>query len=775
MSINPHRSTAITYKQHYRTPVRIWIILSAIALFIGVFIYWQTESYKRSLLNEIYHAASIELSANASSLSTAIESRFLLSSGLKAFVTTEVTKHHELNQPQFETFASQFMNKLNGVRNLSVYPNGIATYVYPLKNNEAIVGMNLLTHPNPYIRHNAERTMYVDYITILGPFELSQGGLGMLSRQSIYDGNNTFWGFVSVVLDIPPILEEAELFHTNKGIDLAIKANDQIIMGDPKLFDNPKLTDIVALPEGSWVLSALPKQVKLDSVHSKVGFIQMISAISLLLLLYFLYIQLTQKAKLQALVNDRTLSLELANKQLEFTYSELTLTEEELRGQYELLENKEQTVRHMAYHDPITGLSNRAFFNEHLEEIISTSGQGSQRLAVLFLDLDHFKMTNDTIGHYYGDVLLNEVGQRLLKLLTNGEIISRIGGDEFTIILPKINHIDEVRQLAQDVNDLFQQPFLLKNTEHFVTTSIGIALFPDHGNNASTLVMNADMAMYRAKEEGKNQFRFYDSSLNPDAESTMEIKNSLRRALDRNEFLIQYQPQVQVTTGQITGLEALIRWNHPSRGMVPPSSFIPIAEDTGLIVPIGEWVLRMACEQAKAWQLAGLPPIRIAVNLSARQFMQKNLTERIKQILAETELEPKYLELEITENIAMKDDRLSTLHELRTMGITISIDDFGTQYSSLSYLKRLPVNKVKIDRSFVNGISIDLKDEAIIHAMLLIAQRLNLTVIAEGVETIEQFQFLKEHHCDSIQGFLFYQPEPAEMIEMLLWKQAATN
>lgn len=763
-----------TARQLYTTPVRIWIILITITLIIGVFIIWQTNSYKNNLLKGIYNDAYVELSANASSLTTALESRLLLSSGLHAFVSTEISDGHTLIQSHFETFASLFMRKMNGVRNLSVYPNGIAAYVYPLKNNEVILGLNLLTHPDPDIRHNAERTMLIPNITILGPFELSQGGLGMLSRQSVFDGN-TFWGFVSVVLDIPPILREADLLSQNKGIELAIKANDQVILGDPQLFDTSKIKTVVALPEGSWLLAAMPKQAKLDSVHSKVRFMRMISAISLLLLIYFLHIQLTQKAKLQALVNDRTLNLEKTHKKLKATYKELTLTDEVLRGQYELLENKEQTVRHMAYHDAVTGLSNRAFFNEHLEKIISNSNQDSHPIAVLFLDLDHFKMTNDTIGHHYGDVLLNEVGQRLIQTLTDGEIISRIGGDEFTIIIPVVTDIEEVRHIAQAVNDLFQQPFLLKDMEHFVTTSIGIALFPEHGKDASTLIMNADMAMYRAKEEGKNQYRFYDFSLNPDAKATMKMKNSLSRALDRNELLIHYQPQVQVTTGKIIGLEALIRWNHPSLGMIPPCSFIPIAEDSGLIVPIGEWVLRMACAQNKAWQLAGLPPLRIAVNLSAKQFMQKNLTERIKQILAETELEPKYLELEITENIAMKDDKLSTLHELRNMGITISIDDFGTQYSSLSYLKRLPVNKVKIDRSFVNGISVDQKDEAIILAMLLIAQRLNLTVIAEGVETKEQLQFLQGNHCDDIQGFLFYKPQPAELVEQLLLMQSITD
>jgi diguanylate cyclase (GGDEF)-like protein len=755
----------------YTTPMRIWVILGVLFFILGSLVLWYTSSYQSRLLKETYRNAAFELSANASTLSSIINSRILHSNGLYAYVSTEINEGHDVNQASFEVFAARFISKSIGVRNLSIYPDGIAKFIYPLQNNEELSNLNLLTHTDPAIRLNAERTMQTTSMTFLGPFELTQGGLGMLTRQAVFK-DNLFWGFVSVVLDVPPIFEEAGLHDLNKGIDLAIRANTGILLGDPQLFESTQLRELVSLPEGSWELSARPKQATLDSVHSKVLGLQLTSLLSLILLIYFLYVQLTQRAKLQALVHDRTLNLELTNKQLEATYNELTSTEEELREQYELLEHQEAAVRHMAYHDSITGLYNRAYFNEYLENLIKEMDQATHRVAVLFLDLDHFKMTNDTIGHYYGDILLNEVGHRLKGLLTHGEIISRFGGDEFTIIIPEITNDECVQQLAQQVNDLFHQPFILKNTEHFVTTSIGVALYPDHGTDAATLIMNADMAMYRAKDEGKNQYRFYDYTLNPDAEMTMEMRNSLSRALDRDEFMVYYQPQVEATTGRIIGLEALLRWNHSKRGMISPSSFIPIAEDTGLIVPIGDWVLRMVCAQSKAWQRAGLPPIRIAVNLSARQFIQNNLTSRITCILAETELDPTYLELEITENIAMRDDKLSTLQELRQMGITISIDDFGTQYSSLSYLKRLPVNKIKIDRSFVHGISQDPKDEAIILAMLLIAHRLNLTTIAEGVETDEQLKFLCANNCQDIQGFLFHRPQPAEQIEEILFAQA---
>lgn len=758
----------------YSTPLNIWIILIIAALFLTCLIGILTSSYKDRLMKESYRDAGIELSTNASALSSTIASKLLLSNGIRAFVNSEIADKHSFDPAHFELFASTFIQQIQGIRNLSIYPNGIAKFVYPLKNNEKIIGLNLFTHPDPAIRGNAERTKRTELLTLLGPFELTQGGMGILSRQSIFEGNQ-FWGFVSIVLDVPSILQEADLYNGYKGIDFAVRANNQVIMGDPRLFEASNLIAQVPLPEGYWEIAAVPKQVKLDSIQSRIRIIQGICAFSLLLILYFMYVQLTQKAKLQSLVKERTLNLETANQQLEATYNELTSAEEELRGQFQLLENKEQAVRHMAYHDAVTGLYNRSFFNECVGALVMQSKQSQQSIAILFLDLDNFKLINDSIGHTYGDILLNEIGRRLSGALVEEETIARIGGDEFTIILPNVMDAAYVRQTAGQVIELFQQPFLLKDIEYFVTTSIGVALFPDHGEDASSLIRHADMAMYRAKEEGKNQYRFYDQTLNPDAEATVEIKNSLRRAIERDEFIVHYQPQIDVTTGRIIGLEALIRWMHPKRGMISPCSFIPVAEDSGLIVPISERVLQIVCAQSKAWQKAGLPPIRIAVNLSARQLMQKDLTDRVKQILDEAGLDPLYIELEITENMAMKDDKLATLHELRNMGFTISIDDFGTQYSSLSYLKRLPINKIKIDRSFISGIARDRKDEAIILAMLLIAQRLNLTVIAEGVETKKQLAFLQNNNCTDIQGFLFHKPLPADRIEPLLREQLNTE
>ncbi|RAP74145.1 EAL domain-containing protein [Paenibacillus montanisoli] len=752
----------------YATPRRTWFLLLLITIALGSCFWLIMGAYGRWLHKEVYHDASHELAANASSLTLALERKLLLADGLKAFVDTSLMDGGSLDQQHFERFSENFIGSIRCIRNLSVYPGGVAKFVYPLQSNKSILGLDLFADPDPGIRDNAVRTKELRTKTIVGPFELTQGGLGMLSRQSIFvDGQ--FWGFVSIVLDVPPILEEAGLTRANKGIDLAVKANGNVIFGDPHLFDRSPLLDKVVFVEGSWEIAALPNKSKLDAADTKMQIIQLICLLGLVLLVYLIYIQLTQKHKLKVMVRERTNNLTLANQQLEATYEELIATEDELRTQYRLLVGTEQTLRQVAYRDAVTGLGNRVFFQERLEETILSSKSKNRRFALLFIDLDQFKLINDTLGHSYGDLLLMKVGQRLSMLLTCGESLSRIGGDEFTIIMPVMKDLAHVQHTAQQVMNLFQQPFILQQIEYYVTASIGVTIFPDHSDGAEQLMKYADAAMYRAKDEGKNNYRIYDDTLNVDAEEKIYIKNSLRRALDNDEFDIYYQPQVEIKSREIIGLEALIRWNHPKRGPIPPSVFIPIAEECGLIEPIGEWVLRTVCKQSRAWQDAGADPIRVAVNLSARQFKQRGkLTEMIKTILAETGLDPAYLELEITENLAMQDENAETLQELRNLQITISIDDFGTHYSSLSYLKRLPIDKIKIDRSFVGGISKEPKDEAIIQAILLLASHLGLTIIAEGVETKDQLAFLQHNHCHDIQGYLYYPPQKADSIPRIL-------
>lgn len=430
----------------------------------------------------------------------------------------------------------------------------------------------------------------------------------------------------------------------------------------------------------------------------------------------------------------------------------------------------EDTMRHQASHDLLTELPNRLLFNEHLTLALERAHQNAEMLAVMFLDLDRFKSINDTLGHAIGDQLLQQVAQRIASCLKQSDTIARWGGDEFTLILPGIHAAEDVTKIAQRILKTFEVPFDFSPQELHITASIGIALAPYDGEDAETLLKNADTAMYRAKQQGKNSFQLYAADMNVQAFDQLVLVNDLYKALDRGEFLLHYQPQVNLQTGQIVAMEALIRWQHPYRGLVPPCQFIPIAEETGQINAIGNWVLQTACAQNRAWQMAGLPPLRIAVNLSGRQFQQQNLTRFIAQILAETELEPCYLELEITESIAMHDlpRTISVLKELQAIGVYISIDDFGTGYSSLATLKQFPLHTLKIAREFIKDLATSPKDAAVIQAIVALGHGLSLEVIAEGVETLEQWNFLQSVHCDAMQGYLFSRPLPAEAVIQFL-------
>jgi len=430
----------------------------------------------------------------------------------------------------------------------------------------------------------------------------------------------------------------------------------------------------------------------------------------------------------------------------------------------------EETIRHQAFHDSLTGLPNRMLFKDRLTLAIAHAKRNKQMLAVLFLDLDRFKLINDTLGHDMGDQLLKCIAERLTGCVREDDTVARLGGDEFTILLPEITQVESVAKVAQKILEMIREPLVIEDHELYITTSIGIVLYPNDGEDAETLLKNADTAMYRAKEKGKNNYQIYTPAMNARALERLAMENGLRRALERNEFVVYYQPKVNINTGKIVGMEALVRWQTPDRGLLPPGEFIPLAEDTGLIVPIGEWVLRTACAQNKAWQDAGYPPVRVAVNLSARQFHLQNLVEVVSRILKETGLAPEWLELEITESVAMQNAEYTVkmLKELKEMGIQLAIDDFGTGYSSLSYLKRFPINKLKIDRSFVNEIGLDQDNEAIASTVIVLGQSLKLGVVAEGVETEEQCDFLKQHQCDEMQGFLFGKPVSADEFEELL-------
>lgn len=440
------------------------------------------------------------------------------------------------------------------------------------------------------------------------------------------------------------------------------------------------------------------------------------------------------------------------------------------RNVTEKIRARQKVLDHLAYHDSLTSLPNRLMFSHKLTQSLARCRRSGAGLAVMFMDLDRFKGINDTFGHNVGDRLLEQVAARLTNSLRKVDIVARMGGDEFTIILTDVKSNKDVADAAKKILHAISRPLVLEGRELLITTSIGIAMYPSQGDNAETLVRNADAAMYKAKEQGKNTYCFYTDSLNAAAMHKVTMEADLRKALDRGELVVYYQPVMELRTGKIVGTEALVRWQHPELGLVSPNSFIPLAEETGLIIPLGEWVLRTACAQNKAWQDAGSPPLRVAVNVSPRQFQQGDLAATVMEILDQTGLEPKYLELELTEGALVQnfDATTAALRRLKEMGVRISIDDFGTGYSSLNYLKRFPVNTVKIDQSFVRNINTNPDDAAIAGAVVAMAHNLKLSVTAEGVETLEQLEFLKSLNCDRMQGYFVSEPVPADDIIYLL-------
>jgi diguanylate cyclase (GGDEF)-like protein len=444
--------------------------------------------------------------------------------------------------------------------------------------------------------------------------------------------------------------------------------------------------------------------------------------------------------------------------------------ESRTRKHNEQLEKANAQLEHAATHDSLTGLPNRVLLADRLAQATAQSERYSRGFAVLVVDLDRFKSINDSLGHLAGDDMLKEAALRLSQLLRKADTLARLGGDEFVLVLNEIVGPRDAESVASKVIASLAQPFVLSGLDVQISASIGISVFPEDGVDAETLLQHADAAMYHAKKNGRSSFQFFAPVMNVFARERLELESGLRRALAQGEFELHYQPKVDVSTGRIDSAEALIRWRHPKRGLTAPSGFIPIAEETGLIVPIGEWVLHEACRQASTWHKSGMKPLRIAVNLSAQQFKQKSLVTTVREALAAAHLDPAYLELELTESAVMQDaeSSIQVLRQLSSLGVRISVDDFGTGYSSLSYLRRLPLDKLKIDRSFIREVAASRDDAEIVRAIVSLAHSLHLKVIAEGVETEEQLTFLRGLGCDQYQGFHCSPPVPADEFEKMM-------
>lgn len=454
---------------------------------------------------------------------------------------------------------------------------------------------------------------------------------------------------------------------------------------------------------------------------------------------------------------------------VELRLGEMKLEEEHLfiGSMRDISERKEieKRMAHLANHDSLTNLPNRNLLQDRARQALMQASRQDRRIGILFLDLDHFKTTNDLLGHPMGDRLLQTVAARILNCVRDEDTVARQGGDEFILVLPNIKRFEDVAIVAQKVLVSLAMPYSIDNTELHISASIGVSLYPDDGHDVETLMRHADTAMYYAKSTGRNNFQFFTPKMNQAVTERMSIESKLRNALGRNEFTLNYQPIVSFATGQVNAAEALLRWR-PDSGPIGPDRFIPVAEETGLIVPIGEWVIRAALQERRRWLDQGLTAPRVVVNMSARQFAQKNMVAKIGRMLQEVEISPEQLGVEVTESLIMErpEDAVRTLKTLSDMGVQISIDDFGTGYSSLSYLKRFPLDKIKIDRSFISDIATDPDDAAIVTAIIVMAHSLNATVVAEGVETAEQLSFLRARGCDEFQGYYFSRPLPDDAI-----------
>lgn len=468
--------------------------------------------------------------------------------------------------------------------------------------------------------------------------------------------------------------------------------------------------------------------------------------------------------QMATLADNKTLLEESThlNKELETKVRQRTRQIDKKNQQLLEYNNK---LQYMAYHDALTALPNRRFFESQLKKELSRAKGNNEKVAVLFIDLDRYKLINDTVGHTIGDLLLQKAAQRFQECVGDIGVVSRHGGDEFLILLPGLNR-SKVTKIAEKILASSRKVFKVAGHELFITSSIGISMYPDNGEHAEELISRADAALYAIKKENRNQLLFFDSSMNKGKQENLDLEKDLRFAIKREELWLAYQPLVQVQTGEVKGVEALIRWDHPVKGSISPQMFIPVAEETGFMVPLGQWVLETACRQWRIWADKGFPKITMAVNISTNQFLHPHFLSQVRRVLLETGMDPAYLELEMTGNLSLVSTGTGELfRKLREMGIKISMDDFGTGYNSLQYLKHFPIHKLKIDRSFIRDIPYNPSDAAIVETILVMAHRMHLEVVAEGVERVEQLQFLEQYHCQTVQGFLFSKPVTSEEFE----------
>lgn len=504
-------------------------------------------------------------------------------------------------------------------------------------------------------------------------------------------------------------------------------------------------------------------------VNRTIGNIIILVVLLLILLLIslFLYAKKRNSSEKVALENNQQLMDNYI--ELEQAFEEITISNNQLTTKCEELKKNQELIKKLAYTDQLTGLPNRLSFSDVLDSVMLTL-RNEEVIALMVIDIDNFKVINDTLGHSYGDELLIDVTHRLKQAMDENDFLARFGGDEFCVLTQNLEDVGNYDDKIKKIQKVFSYPFVLSMKEYFITVSIGITFAPKDGKTTGALIKNMDSAMHTAKDSGKNTYSYFNDSMKEKLMEKIQLQSELRKAIENEEFVVYYQPQVDLNTNKIVGFEALLRWMHPTKGIIMPNDFIPLAEETGLIVPIGTWVIKEACKQLKLWEEEGFDKLTMAVNLSARQFKDQELVNTIQAIFEENNMKPNHLEFEITESIALSDLEytVKTISKLETMGISFSLDDFGTGYTSMNYLKSLPVRNVKIDKSFLDTVAYNNPEQKIVEAIISLAQSLNLDVIAEGVEQNDQESFLKKVKCNRAQGYLYSEPVPNEEAKNLL-------
>lgn len=682
----------------------------------------------------------------ASSEASLIQQR-LYRSLSAAYILGSIVRREQGDVTDFPGIAADLIVSIGGITNLQLAPDGIISQIYPLEGHEKAIGHNVLVDDKRRI--DAKLAVDSKKLTLAGPFEFIQGGIGVIGRYPVFLPNanrgNEFWGFASVLIYLDDILAATQLpDFEEKGFRYQLSriqpdgGEEYIFSGVAERFSEAAVTFKIPVYNSQWFLRVTSiSSRRYGPTHFILWGLVLITDAALLYLFYSLQ---RQPIVLRRIVAKKT--------------SEL---------------------KKLAFYDELTGLENRKFFTDRLNKMLHASQRRNKPLALLYLDLDQFKRINDTLGHAAGDSLLKDVGSRLRQCVRGEDAVARLGGDEFSVVLSQINGPADAAIVARHIIQTLGNPISLGAKDVVVTTSIGITLAPADGNEPADLLKNADMAMYRAKETGRNNFQFFTSSMNALANERLNLEHQIRAGLKSNQFALHFQPQVSLKNQQIVGLEALVRWHHPQRDLLVPKHFIPLAEENGLIVPLGKWVLANVCHQAKFLQDSGFAPLQLSINLSARQFKDPKLFEDIERILRESAVDARWLRLEITESALIDDleQTVTLLNRIRGLGISIAIDDFGTGYSSLHSLKNLPVDVLKLDSTFIRGIEDDKTDKAILASVIAMGHEIGLEVVAEGVETQEQLSILIEHRCDIAQGHLFSRPVPVGDLEEVLsgqWK-----